>query len=100
MTIQPCADILARDVSVFAGSTHTTPIETRTPRSRAAAHSRRHLSRLRESLRHLLATGNQARYRLEKEKSLAFTPCCALQTRARDIPVVPETSQHDRACAF
>ena len=28
MTIQPCADILARDVSLFAGSTYTTPIET------------------------------------------------------------------------
>ena len=46
MTIQPCADILARDVSVFTGSTHTTPIETRTPRSRAAAHSGRDLSHL------------------------------------------------------
>jgi hypothetical protein len=27
MTIQPCADILARDVSLFVGSMHTIAIE-------------------------------------------------------------------------
>ena len=86
MTSQPCADILARAVSVFADSTHTTPIET-VPLADV-------LQRIQDGtyrptvtpLRHLLATGNQTRYRREKEKSLAFTPCCAMQTRARDRP--------------
>jgi hypothetical protein len=85
MTIQPCADLLARDVSVFEGSTNTTPIET-VPLADV-------LRRIQDgtyrpavaSLRHLLATGNQTRYRREKEKSLAFTPCCALHTRAKDV---------------
>ena len=74
MTSQPCADILARAVSVFADSTHTTPIET-VPLAEV-------LRRIQDgtyrtavaSLRHLLSTGNQTRYRLEKEKSRAFTP--------------------------
>jgi hypothetical protein len=85
MTIQPCADILARAVSLFAGSTHTTPIET-IPLAAV-------LQRIQDgtyrtdvaSLRHLISTGNQKRYQLEKEKDLAFTPCCALHTRAKEV---------------
>ena len=69
MTIQPCADLLARDVSLFAGSTHTTPVET-VPLADV-------LRRIQDgtyrtavaSLRHLLARGDHARYRLDKEKS-------------------------------
>ena len=69
MTIQPCADLLARDVSLFAGSTHTIPIETV---SLAVVLQRIQDGTYRTavaSLRHLLSTGNQTRYRLEKKRA-------------------------------
>ena len=81
MTTQPCADILARVVSIFAGSTHTLPAET-VPLADVLRHIQDGTYRTAvASLRHLLARGDHERYRLAKEQSLAFTPCCALQTR-------------------
>ena len=78
--------LLAADVSVFDGSVTTTSIEM-VPLAAV-------LQRIQDgtyrasvaSLQHLLARGDQVRYRVEKEKSVAFTPCCSLHTRARDTP--------------
>jgi hypothetical protein len=39
-----------------------------------------------EHLRQILASGDAQAYRTTKERSLAFTPCCALQTRSKDVP--------------
>jgi hypothetical protein len=85
MTIQPCADLLARDVSLFADSTHTTPIET-VPLADVLRRMQDGTYRTAvASLRRLLARGDHARYRFDKEKSTAFTPCCALHTRAKEV---------------
>ena len=78
--------LLAADVSLFDGSVTTTPVETI---PLAAVLQRIQDGAYRASvayLRQLLTQGNTARYRREKAKSLAFTPCCALHTRGKDIP--------------
>jgi hypothetical protein len=86
MTTQPLASLLAREVSVFSGSTNTTPIERV---SLAVILQRIQDGTYRSSVDHLrqiLTSGDSERYRVEKEKSIAFTPCCALHTRAKDMP--------------
>jgi hypothetical protein len=77
--------LLAADVSVFRGSTNTTPIErvslhTMLERIRDGAYARETAQ-----LRAILARGDKARYRQAKEQSLAFTPGCALTTRAKEV---------------
>jgi hypothetical protein len=86
MMTQPFSGLLAKEVSIFSGSTHTTPSERV---SLAAILQRIQDGTYRPSvdhLRHILTSGDRERYRVEKEKSIAFTPCCALHTRAKEMP--------------
>jgi len=77
---------LVAPVSVFSGSTNVTPVET-LPLSDV-------LQRIQDGtyqqhtewLRGVLANGDSAGYRRGKEQSMAFTPCCALRTRASKTP--------------
>ena len=78
--------LLDAHVSVFQGSTNTTPVEhvslgTILGRIQGGTYQQHT-----EALRQLLASGDDKAYRAAKERSLAFTPCCAMQTRSKDVP--------------
>jgi putative DNA primase/helicase len=76
--------VLEASVSLFDGSTNTTPIETvplATVLQRIRAGAYRPYV---EHLRHVLTTQGQKAYKAAKERSTAFTPCCALTTRDKD----------------
>ena len=78
--------ILDAQVSLFQGSYDTTPIET-LPLSTVLQRIQAGTYRLYvEYLRHLLATKGEKAYKHAKEQSLAFTPCCAMHTRAQKVP--------------
>ena len=78
--------ILDTQVSLFQGSYDTTPIET-LPLSAVLQRIQAGTYRLYvEHLRHLLATKGEKAYKQAKEQSLAFTPCCAMHTRAQKVP--------------
>jgi hypothetical protein len=78
--------ILDAQVSIFGGSYDTTVQETvalGTVLARIEGGTYRPYV---EQLRHLLTTRGEKAYKTAKEKSVAFTPCCALTTRDKAIP--------------
>ncbi|MGE0278727.1 MAG: phage/plasmid primase, P4 family [Nitrospiraceae bacterium] len=80
------ANLLDLDVSAFAGSYNTTPLyqlplATMLQQIQDGTHQP-----WISTLRATLAAGDADSYRRQKESSLAFTPCCALTSRAKKVP--------------
>ncbi len=75
-------DVLARGVSVFRGSTNTTPDETLPLADMLHRIQDGTYQQYVEHLRHLLATEGKARYDDAKKRSIAFTPAGVFAQRA------------------
>jgi len=86
--------ILDREVSLFQGSYDTRVRETLTLGTVLDRIENGHYAGYVNQLRQTLATKGEKAYQVEKEQSVAFTPCCSLTTREKDIA----WSQKLRAC--
>jgi hypothetical protein len=86
MTTQLLSGLLAKEVRVFSGSTNTTPHERVLLGDVLQRIQDGTYQQETERLRDSLATHDEKAYRAAKERSGAFTPCCTLHTRAKDVP--------------
>src|SRR3989442_9760006 len=77
---------LTAHVSVFKGSTDTTVVETIPLAEVLQRIQNGTYQQDTEWLRGFLASGDDASYKLYKGQSMAFTPCCAMRTRAKKTP--------------
>jgi AAA domain/Primase C terminal 2 (PriCT-2)/VirE N-terminal domain len=78
--------ILNANVSLFEGSFDTTVQETVSLATVLHRIQNGTYRRFVERLQRTLHTKGETAYKKAKEKSVAFTPCCALTTRDQDVP--------------